>query len=95
MNYNYIINKYDIPLMEVNNGTKMKYIYVSKHKNELGQNIIGFINKWPKEFDDLFLIDMDEQWHKVFQKAIQRFFDVLKWGKIEVEENNMSDFIQF
>lgn len=95
MNYNYMVAKHGLPLMEVDNGTKMKYIYVSKHKNELGQNIIGFINEWPKEFNDLFFVDIEEQWQKVFQRAIQRFFEVLKWGQIEVEENNLSDFIQF
>jgi len=95
MNYNYIVAKHNLPLMEVDNGTKMKYIYVSKHKNELGQNIIGFINEWPKEFDDLFFVDIEEQWQKVFQRAIQRFFDVLGWGQIEVEENTLSEFIQF
>jgi hypothetical protein len=95
MNYNYIVAKHNLPLMEVDNGTKMKYIYVSQHKNELGQNIIGFINEWPKQFDELFFVDIEEQWQKVFQRAIQRFFDVLNWGSIEVEENTLSEFIQF
>lgn len=95
MNYNYIVAKHKLPLMEINNGTKMKYIYVSSHKNELRQNIIGFINEWPKEFDELFKIDIEEQWLKVFQDAIQRFFNVLDWENIEIEENNLSDFISF
>lgn len=95
MNYNYIVAKHSLPLMEVDNGTKMKYIYVSKHKNEIGQNVIGFINEWPKQFDELFFVDIEEQWQKVFQRAIQRFFEVLDWGDIEVEENTLSQFIQF
>ena len=32
---------------------------------------------------------------QVFEKAIQRFFNVLKWGNIEIEENTLSDFIEF
>ncbi len=95
MNYNFVVAKNDLPLMPVNNGTKMKYIYVAPHKNEIHQNIIGFVNEWPKEFDDLFYIDTEEQWKKVFQNAIQRFFNVLGWGEIEIEENSLSDFIEF
>jgi len=95
MNYNFVVAKNDLPLMPVNNGTKMKYIYVAPHKNEIHQNVIGFVNEWPKEFDDLFYIDTEEQWKKVFQNAIQRFFNVLGWGEIEIEENSLSDFIEF
>lgn len=95
MNYNFIVAKYKLPLMEIGNGTKMKFIYVAPHKNELRQNIIGFINEWPKEFNELFMIDVEEQWRKVFQEAIQRFFNVLGWGDIEIEENTLSEFITF
>jgi DNA polymerase elongation subunit (family B) len=95
INYNFIITKHKIPLMEINNGTKMKFIYVASHKNELHQNVIGFINEWPKEFEDLFKVDIEEQWNKVFQDAIQRFFNVLNWGTIEIEENTLSNFITF
>ncbi|MFW6247074.1 MAG: DNA polymerase domain-containing protein [bacterium] len=95
MNYNFTLAKNNLPLMPVNNGTKMKYIYVAPHKNELHQNVIGFINEWPKEFDELFYVDIEAQWNKVFQKAIQRFFNVLDWGEIEIEENTLSDLIQF
>ena len=95
MNYNFTIVKNKIPLMPVNNGTKMKYIYVAPAKNSLHQNIIGFVNEWPPEFNDLFFVDIEEQWQKVFQGAIQRFFNVLKWGEIEIEENTISEFIQF
>lgn len=95
MNYNFIVAKYKLPLMEINNGTKMKYIYVASQKNELNDYVIGFINEWPKEFDNLFMIDTEEQWIKVFQGAIQRFFNVLNWGNIEIEENTLTDFIQF
>jgi len=95
INYNFTIAKYKLPLMEINNGTKMKFIYVAPQKNELKQNIIGFINEWPKEFEAMFKVDVEEQWQKVFQDVIQRFFNVLGWGNIEIEENTLSDFIQF
>jgi len=95
MNYNFIVAKHKLPLMEINNGTKMKYIYVAPHKNEIHQNVIGFINEWPVEFDKMFTLDIEEQWSKVFEDAISRFFKVLGWGNIEVEESNISDFIEF
>ena len=95
MNYNFIITKHKLPLMEINNGTKMKFIYVAPQKNEIKQDIIGFVNEWPAEFDKMFKVDIEEQWNKVFQGAIQRFFNVLNWGNIEIEENTLSEFIQF
>jgi len=95
MNYNFIVAKHNLPLMHVNNGTKMKFMHVAPAKNELHQNVIGFINEWPKEFDELFYVDIESQWNRVFQNAIQRFFDVLEWGDIQLEENSLEELIQF
>jgi DNA polymerase elongation subunit (family B) len=95
MNYNYIVAKHNLPLMPVNNGTKMKYMHVAPHKNELHQDVIGFINEWPQEFNSMFFVDIEEQWIKVFQRAIQRFFDVLGWGNIQLEKNILENFMEF
>lgn len=95
MNYNFIVAKNKLPFMYINNGTKMKYIHVSSSKNELSQNVIGFINEWPKEFNDMFMIDKDAQWNRVFQNVIQRFFNGLGWGDIKLEENTLDELIQF
>lgn len=84
INYNYMITKYNLPLMPITNGTKMRFVHVHSKKNELRQNVVGFIGKWPKEFNNFFEIDHEEMWNKTFQNVIQRFFEVLKWGKINL-----------
>lgn len=95
INYNYIIHKHKFPLQPITNGTKMKYVHVFDHKNEIHQDIIGFIGKWPKYFNDLFEINYDLQWEKGFQSVIQRFFDVLKWGNIVLEKSSLEEMIVF
>lgn len=93
INYNYLIEKWKLPLIPVGNGTKIKYIHISSN-NELNQDIIGFVNEWPDEFN-VFKIDYDKQFTRTFTSVFQRFYDVLNWGNIEIEENTLSDFIEF
>ncbi len=95
MNYNYIVAKHKLKLAPITNGTKMKYAYVMPNKNEDHMETVGFIGEWPKEFDDLFVVDMETQWNKTFQTIIQRFWDVMEWGNIKLEENSIDDFIEF
>jgi len=94
INYNFIIKKFNLPLQPIDNGTKMKFVYVADQKNILNQNIIGFVNNWPKEFDKMFKLDMDAQWDRVFQSVIQRFFDVLQWGNIRLEKCGLSSLFE-
>jgi len=93
INYNFIINKHNLPLVPVTNGTKMKFVYLIKNTNELQQNVIGFIGKWPEEFDKLFVVDAELQWEKSFQSIVQRFFDVLKWGEITMVKTALDQII--
>ena len=95
INYNYLIAKYKMPLQPITNGTKMKYVYVMDHKNDLHQNAVGFVVNWPKKFDELFEVDYYTQWKKSFESVIQRFFDVLKWGEITLEDNSLRNFLEF
>jgi len=96
INYNYVLKKLDLPYQPVDNGTKIKYIYVVPSRNMLNQNIIGFVEQWPKEFDDMFAIDYDQQWQVAFQSVIERFFEVMGWGnKINLESNTLESLIEF
>jgi DNA polymerase elongation subunit (family B) len=95
INYNYLITKNNLPYQPVDNGTKIKFLFVLPRKNKINQNVIGFIGNWPKEFNDMFLIDYESQWNRVFQAVIQRFFDVLKWGEISLSENYLKNFMEF
>jgi DNA polymerase elongation subunit (family B) len=94
INYNFLIKTMDLPLIPVNNGTKVKFIHVSPN-NIIQQDVIAFINEWPEAFNKLFVIDYEYQFQRTFITVIQRFFDVLDWGNINIEENSLSDFITF
>ena len=91
INYNYLIKKYKINNLPINDGTKIKFFYV-KENNELHTNIMAFVGTWPKILDEKFEMDYDIQWEKSFQSAIQRFYDVIDWGEINLVNNKLNKF---
>jgi DNA polymerase elongation subunit (family B) len=86
MNYNYTIKKNNFPYLEIGNGSKLKYIFV-KESNFLEQNVIAFIGNYPDEFQKIFKIDYDTQFEKTFLSVVQRMFDVLNWGEINLKDS--------
>jgi hypothetical protein len=94
MTYNYMIAKHKLPYGPFSSGSKIKYIYVNEN-NEIGTKAVGFIGKWPKEFDDYFVIDRETQFLKTIEPLMGRFFDVLGFGKVRYEEADTSDVMQF
>ena len=89
--YNFMIEKYDLPLEPIGDGNKIKFIYVHP-QNPLKTDVIGFRDEWPKEFDEYFKVDFDTQFQKSFVEPVQRFFDVMKWGTVIFADNEMDDF---
>jgi DNA polymerase elongation subunit (family B) len=92
--YNYLIKKYNLPLQPVFSGTKIKFIYVNKN-NELNSNIVGFIGNWPKEFNEIFRIDFENQFAKSYTNTIQQFFSVLGWGTINLDQCTIDETVQW
>ena len=93
INGNYLINKYNLPYMEMANGSKIKYIFLNK-KNEIGQDIVAFIGNYPKEYNKLLKIDYETQFEKSFLGVIQRMFDVLQWGDIDFKAGKLGKFFE-
>lgn len=93
INYNYINKKYQWSGLPIFNGTKLKYIHINPN-NEIHQDIFGFVGNIPKGFDKIFKVDYEKQFERTFQNIVQRFFDVLGWGEINLS-SNLSDFIEF
>ncbi len=89
--YNYLNKKYKLQGLPVSNGTKIKYIY-TLNENIINSDIVGFIGKYPKKFEEIFKVDYEKQWEKSFQDVIQRIFDVLKWDKIILKINRLEKF---
>jgi len=94
VNYNYLVAKYDLSLETVGDGTDIKIIFVNPN-NELNTEVIGYIGKFPKQFKKIFKIDKEEQWKKQFESILQRFYNVVGWGKVNVDTTCASDFITF
>ena len=93
MCYNWVIKKYGYPYMEIGDGSKMKFIQVDP-KNILNTAVIAYVGNWPKEFNEHFEIDFDLQYEKSFLSVIDRMFNVLGWGKLDLKENKMNSFLK-
>lgn len=79
--YNYYIqkknltNKYTL----INNGDKIKYIYLKK-PNIIQENIISFISDFPKELGLDKYIDYDLQFSKSFLEPLKSILDAIGWN---------------
>jgi len=93
MNYNYMVEKYNLPYVQIGNGMKFKYVYI-KQKNILGTHVIAFIGNWPKEFDKYFKLDYSLQFEKTFLNAIQNIYNVMDWGKINFKAGGLNKFMR-
>lgn len=91
INYNYLVKRFGLKNQLIDDGSKIKFIYV-KSDNLLNQNVIAYIGNYPDKFKELFEIDYNRQFESSFQDVIQRFFDVLGWGEINFASSKLSKF---
>ena len=82
-----LVNKYSL----INNGEKIKYIYLKK-PNLIGENVISFIQKFPKELKLDKYIDYDLQFEKSFLEPLRSLVNIIGW-KTEKTVNLESFFI--
>ena len=93
MVYNLVIKQNNFPYVEIKTGSKMKYIFV-KPNNKYKTDVIGFIGTWPKEFDNIFKIDFDEQFDKQYLNVAQRLFDAIGLGLITLKDSKLLSLIE-
>jgi DNA polymerase elongation subunit (family B) len=93
INYNAIIKHFNIPNQQVDSGSKIRYYYCTTN-NILKQDVIGFIGNCPEYIKNNFKIDFEIQWNKTFQDKIQRFYDVMGWGVINLVKPTLSTFLR-
>ncbi len=92
LNYNRMIkklrleNKYNY----IRNGDKIKFIYVAPSPM-FNENIIGFIDKLPKEFKLHTKIDFELQFEKSFMSPIQKISNAIKWGNVDLNQNSLEE----
>jgi DNA polymerase elongation subunit (family B) len=80
-----LTNKYSL----INNGEKVKYIFLKK-PNIIQENVISFISDFPKELNLDKYIDYELQFEKSFVDPLQSILDSIGW---EVEKTvNLDSF---
>ena len=77
---NKLTNKYSL----IQNGEKIKFCYLKK-PNPIHENIMSFIQDWPKELDLDKYVDYDLQFDKAFLEPLKIILDSIGW---EVEKTN-------
>jgi DNA polymerase elongation subunit (family B) len=73
-----IKNKLDKKHQLINDGDKIKFLYLRK-PNKINENVISFINILPKEFNLDEYIDYDLQFEKSFLDPLQIILDAINW----------------
>ena len=63
----------------INNGEKIKFCYL-KNPNPIHENVISFINEFPKEFGLSQYIDYDLQFEKSFIEPLKAILDSIGWS---------------
>jgi DNA polymerase elongation subunit (family B) len=77
---NKLTNKYSL----IQNGEKIKFIYLKK-PNHIHENVISFIQEFPKELNLDRYIDYDLQFEKAFLEPLKIILDSIGWS---VEKTN-------
>ena len=72
-------NKLDNKYSLIKNGEKIKFCYLKK-PNILHENVISFIQEFPKELDLDKYIDYDLQFEKSFVEPLKAILDAIGWN---------------
>jgi DNA polymerase elongation subunit (family B) len=86
--HNYLLDQLNIASKyeKIKSGDKVRTLYV-KTPNKYNLSNIGFKGKYPKEFKEIFTIDKEKMFAKLFHAAIERFYDVVGWTLRKPSEN--------
>ena len=81
--FNYYIkqNKLDSKYSLIKNGEKIKFVYLKK-PNSIHENVISFIQEFPKELNLDKYIDYELQFEKAFLEPLKSILNVIGW-KVE------------
>jgi DNA polymerase elongation subunit (family B) len=75
-------SKYD----KFKTGDKVRMVYVKK-PNKYNLDMIGFKGDWLEEFNNIFVVDYEKMFSKIFHAAIERFYEAVGWKLRKPSEN--------
>jgi DNA polymerase elongation subunit (family B) len=86
--HNYLLDQLNIASKyeKIKSGDKVRTLYV-KTPNKYNLSNIGFKGKFPEEFKEIFTIDKELMFSKLFYAAIERFYDAVGWTLRKPSEN--------
>jgi DNA polymerase elongation subunit (family B) len=86
--HNYLLDQLNIASKyeKIKSGDKVRTVYV-KTPNKYNLTNIGFKGKYPKEFEEIFTVDKEKMFAKLFYAAIERFYDAVGWTLRKPSEN--------
>ena len=80
MNFNIVLEKLGLNKYEkVKSGDMAKIIYIHP-KNKFAIDRIGFLDEWPKEFDEYFQIDYATTFVKTVFDEVRRLYNSVDWS---------------
>lgn len=78
LNYNGVLDALNLKkYQKVKNGDITKIVFVEE--NPYGIERIGYLDTWPKEFDEVFKIDNKTLFEKILYEEIKRFYKSVEW----------------
>jgi DNA polymerase elongation subunit (family B) len=86
--HNYLLDQLSISSKyeKIKSGDKVRTIYV-KTPNKYNISNIGYRDEYPKEFEDIFIVDKEKMFNKLFYAAIERFYGAVGWTLRKPSEN--------
>jgi len=85
--YNRLIDKYDLPLPKLENGAKIKFLYL-KEPNPIQSYVISFSNKLPLPELEQY-IDKQTMWKKAFYNVIEDLVKSINREDLLSKQNNL------
>lgn len=64
---------------KIKQSDKVKFVYLNPN-NKYGLNVISYIDRYPKEFEEIFEVDMELMFEKCIKDTVDQFYSALGWN---------------
>lgn len=91
--FNHLVKQHNIgnKYYTINGGDKILWVYL-KVPNPIHENVIGFVDVLPKEFDLHNYIDYNTQFEKTYLNVMTPIFDSIGWDNLASDSSDLDAF---